>query len=76
MIEDVNKYYNGRWKIKIGKFTKLYVFWIMAVSHSPGCYSALVIDDFTRVFSQCIDVLECFILVACSDFLLLWLSAH
>ncbi|CAL5444159.1 unnamed protein product [Camellia sinensis] len=26
VIEDVNKYYNGRWKIKLGKFMKLYVF--------------------------------------------------
>lgn len=26
VIEDVNKYYNGRWKIKIVKFIKLYVF--------------------------------------------------
>ncbi|XP_039170602.1 putative UPF0481 protein At3g02645 [Eucalyptus grandis] len=25
-IEDVNKYYNGRWKVKLGKFMKLYVF--------------------------------------------------
>ncbi|XP_027123401.1 putative UPF0481 protein At3g02645 [Coffea arabica] len=26
VIEDVNKYYNGRWKIKIGRFLKHYVF--------------------------------------------------
>ncbi|XP_057514479.1 putative UPF0481 protein At3g02645 [Actinidia eriantha] len=26
VIEDVNKYYNSRWKIKIGNFMKLYVF--------------------------------------------------
>ncbi|KAF2323092.1 hypothetical protein GH714_033402 [Hevea brasiliensis] len=26
VIEDVNKYYNGRWKIKIGDFMKRYVF--------------------------------------------------
>ncbi|XP_062086898.1 putative UPF0481 protein At3g02645 [Humulus lupulus] len=26
VIEDVNKYYNGRWKVKFGKFMKLYVF--------------------------------------------------
>ncbi|KAL2493484.1 putative UPF0481 protein [Abeliophyllum distichum] len=26
VIEDVNKYYNGRWKVKIGKFMKKYVF--------------------------------------------------
>ncbi|KAK1358188.1 hypothetical protein POM88_051444 [Heracleum sosnowskyi] len=26
MIEDVNKYYNGKWAIKIEKFIKLYVF--------------------------------------------------
>ncbi|KAL3528921.1 hypothetical protein ACH5RR_008243 [Cinchona calisaya] len=26
VIENVNKYYNGRWKVKIGKFLKNYVF--------------------------------------------------
>ncbi|KAF3450929.1 hypothetical protein FNV43_RR07018 [Rhamnella rubrinervis] len=26
VIEDVNKYYNGRWQMKFGKFMKLYVF--------------------------------------------------
>ncbi|KAK1275964.1 putative UPF0481 protein [Acorus gramineus] len=26
VIEDVNRYYNGRWKIKVGKFMKRYVF--------------------------------------------------
>jgi hypothetical protein len=26
VIEDVNKYYNGRWSVKAGKFLKLYVF--------------------------------------------------
>ncbi|XP_059644764.1 putative UPF0481 protein At3g02645 [Cornus florida] len=26
VIEDVNKYYNGRWKVRVGKFMKLYVF--------------------------------------------------
>uniref|UniRef100_A0A2N9GSC7 Uncharacterized protein n=1 Tax=Fagus sylvatica TaxID=28930 RepID=A0A2N9GSC7_FAGSY len=26
VIEDVNKYYNGRWTVKAGKFLKLYVF--------------------------------------------------
>lgn len=26
VIEDVNKYYNGRWKVKAGTFFKLYVF--------------------------------------------------
>ena len=26
VIEDVNKYYNGRWTVKVGKFLKLYVF--------------------------------------------------
>lgn len=26
VIEDVNKYYNGRWRTKVGKFMKLYVF--------------------------------------------------
>lgn len=26
VIEDVNKYYNGRWKVKVGKFMKVYVF--------------------------------------------------
>ncbi|PON36887.1 hypothetical protein TorRG33x02_348370 [Trema orientale] len=26
VIEDVNKYHNGRWKVKFGKFMKLYVF--------------------------------------------------
>ncbi|XP_048129770.1 putative UPF0481 protein At3g02645 [Rhodamnia argentea] len=25
-IEDVNKYYNGRWKVKLGKFMKQYVY--------------------------------------------------
>lgn len=26
VIEDVNKYYNGRWKVKLGKYMKIYVF--------------------------------------------------
>ena len=26
VIEDVNKYHNGKWKVKFGKFMKLYVF--------------------------------------------------
>ncbi|XP_059639279.1 putative UPF0481 protein At3g02645 [Cornus florida] len=26
VIEDVNKYYNGRWKVRVGKFMKSYVF--------------------------------------------------
>ncbi|XP_028059404.1 putative UPF0481 protein At3g02645 [Camellia sinensis] len=26
VIEDTNKYYNGKWKVKVGKFMKLYVF--------------------------------------------------
>ncbi|CAK7330237.1 unnamed protein product [Dovyalis caffra] len=26
VIEDVNKYYNGRWRVKVGKFMKHYVF--------------------------------------------------
>ncbi|KAH7543955.1 hypothetical protein ACOSP7_031129 [Xanthoceras sorbifolium] len=26
VIEDVNKYYNGRWKVKFGKYIKIYVF--------------------------------------------------
>jgi hypothetical protein len=26
VIEDVNRYYSGRWRVKVGKFLKLYVF--------------------------------------------------
>ncbi|KAL3343317.1 hypothetical protein AABB24_027058, partial [Solanum stoloniferum] len=26
VIEDVNKFYNGRWRVKIGKYMKHYVF--------------------------------------------------
>ncbi|KAG6383576.1 hypothetical protein SASPL_156664 [Salvia splendens] len=26
VIEDVNSYYNGRWKVRIGKFVRMYVF--------------------------------------------------
>ncbi|KAK0601566.1 hypothetical protein LWI29_025366 [Acer saccharum] len=26
VIEDVNKYYNGRWNVKLGKYMKIYVF--------------------------------------------------
>lgn len=52
VIEDVNKYYNGRWKVKIGRFMRFY-FFVIAVSYISSCCYAFVINSITGIFSVC-----------------------
>lgn len=37
VIEDVNKYHEGRWRIKVVKFMKNYCFWFVAISYVVSC---------------------------------------
>ncbi|XP_048129771.1 putative UPF0481 protein At3g02645 [Rhodamnia argentea] len=53
-IEDVNEYYNGRWKVKLGKFLKQYVLgsWqFLAVLAGIGLLLLLTLHAFCSVYS-------------------------
>ncbi|KAK2631652.1 hypothetical protein EUGRSUZ_L02628 [Eucalyptus grandis] len=53
-IEDVNKYYNGRWKVKLGKFMKLYVYgsWqFLALLAAIALLLLMTLQAFCSVYS-------------------------
>ncbi|XP_057968431.1 putative UPF0481 protein At3g02645 [Malania oleifera] len=51
VIEDVNKYYNGKWKVRAGKFVKVYVFESWKVLTLLAAIMLLVLMSFQAVCS-------------------------